>query len=145
MVCSGRLCGASAFGEVGIQREQRAAIVQDEARAFRHDSRAEIRIVALDQRHHVAVAIHDAQIDGVCCRAAACPATTLQFALSGSISLARVAANSLESSCAHRQLRKFRIADVAHQIGIGQLLRFDHGVQRGARSSARSYRAETSP
>ena len=45
-----------------IEREQRAAILQRKSGAFGDDARPEAREVALDERHHVAVAIDDGQI-----------------------------------------------------------------------------------
>ena len=50
---------------VRLEREQRAAVLQHEAGAVRDDAGAEPGVVALDQRHHVAVAIDRRQVDGV--------------------------------------------------------------------------------
>ena len=62
IVCSGRLRGASTFGMRAIQREQRAPVLKRETGAFGHDAGSEAREVALDQRHHVAVAIDHGQV-----------------------------------------------------------------------------------
>src|SRR5262249_20191390 len=48
-----------------IEREQRAAILQGEAEPARHQSRTETEIVALDQRHTVAVLVDHREIDGI--------------------------------------------------------------------------------
>ena len=72
----------------------------DRARRARRDSAARIRcppprartkrrVVALDQRHHVAVAIDNAEIGRVVRRAAACRRRHCNWLSSGSISLAR--------------------------------------------------------
>src|SRR6202158_3814158 len=45
-----------------IQRKQRASIVQRESRSGCHDSRSKLRVITLDQRDHVSVAVHHAQI-----------------------------------------------------------------------------------
>ena len=83
MVWSGRLCPASALGEVGIESEKAAAIVQREAGARRDDAGAEAGVVALDQRDHVAVAIDDGEIGGVASRAAASPAVDVAIGVIG--------------------------------------------------------------
>ncbi len=49
-------------GMPAIEREQRAAILQRKAGALGHDARSEAREIALNQRHHVAVAIGHAEI-----------------------------------------------------------------------------------
>ena len=47
------------------QREQAAAVLQHEAGARRHQSRAEAAVVALDERHDVAVLVDDRHVDRV--------------------------------------------------------------------------------
>jgi len=52
-------------GALGIEREERAAIMQDEAIAWDRNAGAEERVVAVDPRDHVAVVIGGRQHDGV--------------------------------------------------------------------------------
>ena len=73
-----------------IQREQPAAVLQREARALGNQARSEAREDALDQRHHVAVAIDDAQVRGVAAAGRSRPATSQGSHAAGSIG-ARVA------------------------------------------------------
>ena len=94
-----------------VKVEQRPAIVQHEPGAGRDHPGAEIIEIALDQRHHVAVAVHGAEVDGL-----AAPLQIAWQVLQGlrgnspsrhQICFARVAANSLESSSATGSLENF--------------------------------------
>src|ERR1700722_1352550 len=51
------LVSGQRVGRSRVEREQAAAILQRESSAGRDDSRAESGVVALNQRHHVAIAI----------------------------------------------------------------------------------------
>ena len=135
IVCSGRLCPASEFGLPGIHIETRAAIVEGEAGARRDHAGAVSRVVALDQRNDIAVLIDRRHVDRLAAVRVRAPAvisegSTLHDAFSILISPARVLARSFESICATGTGAEARVADIARHIGIGQLLRLDHDVQR---------------
>ncbi len=138
IVCSGRLRGASTFGCAAIEREQRAAILQRKSGALGDDARSEAGEVALDERHHVAVAIGRAEIRRVArVHAAATPAGD-RSRLRGSdrsASPAR-AREFLAQHRGHRHIGKPRIGDVPLHVGIRQLLRFDHRCAARRRSCA---------
>ena len=128
------LAGLERVGTAGLEREQRTAVVQHEAGLRRDEARSEALIVALDQRHDVAVAIDHAQVDRVL------PSRLRDRGEVATASPGRPRAVVDERGPPHRALlvehlrdrhvREARIADVAQQIGIGQLLRFDHHVHR---------------
>jgi hypothetical protein len=56
------------IGGVGVDAEEPSAIVENETGSIRHEARPELRIVALNEGHHVPVAIGDAQIRRVAAR-----------------------------------------------------------------------------
>src|SRR5580658_3152655 len=59
------LVAGELIGGIGIKTEKPSAILQRETGPVRHEARAEPGIVALNQRHHVAVAVGDGQISSV--------------------------------------------------------------------------------
>ena len=135
---------------VGLQREQRAAVVQHEAGSRRHDAAAEARIQALNQRDDVAVLVDGGQVDRV---AAARVGQAVERdglhvargACAGSIRRARSFARSLLSMRRHRHRREPRIRHVAQHVGIRELLRLDHHVQGARAVQAVLRRAGTAP
>ena len=137
IVWSGRLRGASTLGCPSLEREERPAIVQRKARPGRDDAAAEPLVDALNQRDDIAVLVDCREIDRVAAgrvgQAVQLPrARRRQPPASGSISRARVSACALLSIAVVPASRETRIADVAQHVRIGQLLRFDHHVQRGS-------------
>src|SRR4029077_7804900 len=64
----GPLSGGERIGRGGLEREERTAVVQYEAGAVGDDARSKIRVIALNQRDHVAIAIDGAEIDGAATR-----------------------------------------------------------------------------
>ena len=74
------------------------------------------------------------------------PGPTLQLALFGIDQLGALGGEILgEQAAATGSFGKFRVADVADKIGVGELFRLDHGVQRGGGVQAVLRRAEMSP
>ncbi len=65
MVCSGRFLPASALGEDESRLKSAPRFCSSETGAFRDDAGAKCVVIALDQRDHVAVAIHHREIGGV--------------------------------------------------------------------------------
>src|SRR6266852_4093949 len=59
------LAGLQCIRGCRIEGEEGTAILQGKTRSRSDQSRPEILKVALDERHHVSFAVHDAQIDGV--------------------------------------------------------------------------------
>ena len=134
IVCSGRLCGAIVFGWSFVEREQPAAVLQHEAGARRHQARAEAAVVALDQRDDVAVLVDRGHVDRVVALRVGDAGQLRRLDLAGGLRLidqlraidrARLAQERVD-----RIAREPRIADVAQHVGVGELLRFDHHVQR---------------
>ena len=141
MVCSGRLRPRERVGLIRREREQRAAVVEHEAGAVGNQPGPEAVVIALDERHHVAVAIDDRQVDRVVPLHVGrpdrgCDGSTWHCARPESISAARVTARLLVEHRRHGHLAETLVADVPEQVGIGELLGFDHRVQRARRVEA---------
>ena len=113
-----------------IHREQPAAALQRESRTIRHQARSETGEVALDERHHVAGAIDDAQVRGVA--AVRGQRARCDFRVGARrVDLARAFGRiPLRQQCPGRHVVEGRIADVPRHVGIGQLLRFDERMKR---------------
>jgi len=61
---SGPLAAGNFVGVPGPQRKTGPAILQADAGSRDHDARAEAHVIRLDQRHHHAVLVGGAQVDG---------------------------------------------------------------------------------
>ena len=133
IVCSGRLRGASVLGWPFSQREQAAAILQHEARPRRHQPRAEAAVVALDERHDVAVLVDDGHVDGVVALGVGDPGQPIGQHLArrfvGHDQLGTIDGACLVEHRRGRDHREARVADVPQHVGVGQLLGLDHHVQ----------------
>ncbi len=125
------LAAGELVGMAGLEGEQRAAIVQDEAAALDGDAGAEQAEIALDQRHHVAVAVDGREIGRVGARdRAACRGRRCSWPWRDRRACARSRPYSAEIIPATGTLAKRGIADIADHVGIGELLRLDLEVQR---------------
>ncbi len=118
-----------------LEREQPAAILQHEAGARRHQARAEAAVVALNERDDVAVLVDHGHVDRVVAlrvgHAVEPGGLDRAGGLRGVDQLrARCAARGLLRSASTGISRESRIADVPQHVGVGQLLRLDHHVQR---------------
>ena len=109
------------------------------------------RIEALDQRDDVAVLVDHGQVDRVAARGVGqrrrtSTGSTLHAAFAGSISFARAASRaSLLSIGSTGTFVELRVGDVAQHVGVGELLRFDHHVQRLGAVEPVLARADTAP
>ncbi len=134
-MCSGRLCPASRFGLLVVEREQRAAVLQHEARSTRNQSGTEAHVVALNQRDDVAVSVDHGHVDRVVSLAVghARQARGLHRGLRafadqpGALGGILFAQHLLD-----RHLRHAHIARIAQHVCIGELLGLDHHVQARA-------------
>src|SRR6266853_685945 len=117
-----------------LQAESRAPIVQRKARMGRNESRAEARRQALDQRHDVAVAVDGAYVNGVVpLRRSECVEFGWRRVANGAVGPDLLAAPGSElfgDEGLHLYPGKFVTVQVPEQIGVGQLLGFNHHVQR---------------
>ena len=141
IVCSGRLRGASAFGCCSSSVKSAPRLCSAKPVPGRHESAAEPLVDALNQRHDVAR--RDRSPTGRSCRRRAevvrpskTDGSTRAPRPPAAISRARALRCALSSIAADRHGAKPRIADVAQHVGVGQLLGFDHHVQRAARCEA---------
>ena len=112
-----------------LEGEQRTAIVQHEAAALDRDAGAEQPEIALDQRHHVAVAIDGREIGGVGARIGRLAGADAAVRMGGIDELRAFAAIVRRNHPRNRHLGKAGIGDISQHIGIGELLRLDLEVQ----------------
>ena len=119
---------------IGVEREQRAAVLKHEAAFPGTDAAAESVVRALDERDDVAVPVDGGKID----RIAAVRGRDAfeRRRLDGGGGVRRIDHRRPRSRVLlvdqrrERCRREARIGRVAEHIGIGELLRFDHHVQR---------------
>src|SRR5258705_470319 len=119
---------------VFVEREERAAILQREAGASRHQPAAEPLVDALNERHDVAVAIDCGKIDRV---AAVARGDRIDRDRLGSHGR-RVRPDQprarfrslLVHERRHRDAPELRIGGVPQHVRVGALLGLDHHVQR---------------
>ena len=125
----GPLVGRDHVGAVGIQGEQPAAIMQDEAIARHGETRAEIGVVAVDPGHHVAPAVGGREHDRVAISLAGAGGERARL---GRADLAAQAFGIFRrSECLHLGGEagiEVRIAVIGIEIGIGELLGLDQHV-----------------
>ena len=118
-----------------VEREERAAIVQREAGPGRHEAAAEPLVDALNQRDDVAVLVDRREVDGVAAGGVRQAVEHRWLDVRGGPrridqSGARCLACALSSIAGTGVVAEPWIADVPQHVGVGQLLRFDHHVQR---------------
>ncbi len=63
----GSFAGLETVGVLRVEAEVVAAVLQGETKAFRHDTRTEAPVIAVDKRTGIAPLIHDGEIDRIGC------------------------------------------------------------------------------
>ena len=134
------LASGDGVGLPGAQREEVSAVLQHEAGACRREPGPEAGVVALDQRDDVPLAVHHGQVDGVASPRGGDAGKLRGLDVAGGflrVDQPRPRRRVLlGKKLLHRNAGEARIADVPEQVGVGELLRLDHRVQRARRVKA---------
>ena len=106
--------------------------MQNKSGAVGDQSRAKFRVVRFNQGDHVALAIHHAQVGRIAGIGHRSARRNIAVRAIHIDQLGALGGVLFGEHPAHRQLGCFGIADIAKDVGVGQLLGFDLNVQ-GAR------------
>ena len=116
------------IGRIGIQRKQRTTILQHESHAFHRDAGAKALVIALNQRHDIAVAIDRGQVCRVASRSPVCNVTIRPIGIDQFRPFFCIFFR--EQTC-HRDLREPGISVVPFEIRIRQFHSFNFLVEFG--------------
>ena len=128
IVWNGRLPGSSRLAWFSSSENRRAAVLDGEAEVGRGQAGAEAEVVALDERHAVAVLVHHAQVDRVRLaelRVAGCDVGQRLRRVDELSPRVRV---RLADQFLDRHLGELRVGVELRPVGVRELLRLDEQV-----------------
>src|SRR2546421_12512296 len=103
--------------------------MESKAGTRRHYARTKTLVIALDQRHHVALVIDHAEVDSVAALRRRFTGRHFAISVTWNDLVGPAPGVALGEHSFDWQLARAGIADVGHKIRISQLFGFDHHMQ----------------